>query len=168
MIDFVIPDGNEEELSSMSAKLGYSGVCFVYGFDNFKTGGAILCDKNFDRAKQKAKFVIASGLDARKAIESKRVDFVCGVETEARRDAIHFRNSGLNHVLCTLMKENNVGYLISVKDILFSKDPQFLGRVMQNISLCRKFKVKVEIGSFASDVFSMKGANDMKSLMKVL
>jgi hypothetical protein len=168
MMDFVVPDGNEEELKSLAAKLGYSDVCFIYSFDNFKLGGAILCDRNFDRARQKAKTVIAKCADIRRAIESKRIDFVYGVETDVRRDAIHFRNSGLNHVLCALMKENNVGYLVSIKDILFAKDPQFLGRVMQNISLCRKFKVRVEIGSFASSAFEMKGANDVISLMKTL
>lgn len=176
MIDFVMPNGNEEELVLMAKRLGYNSICFVYESDNFgrkdfkelKTFNAVLCERNFDRAKQKADFVIASGLDARKAIESKRVDFIFNVESDIRRDSMHFRNSGLNHVLCALMKENNVGYLINVKDILSMKDSQFLGRVMQNISLCKKFKVKVELASFASDIFEMKGARDMASLMKTL
>lgn len=168
--------GNGEEFVSMAKKLGYNSLCFVYEFNDFrkkefkefKTYTAIICERNFDRAKQKADIVIASGLNARKAIESKRVDFIYSVESDIRRDSMHFRNSGLNHVLCKLMKENNVGYLVSVKDVLSMKDPQFLGRVMQNIRLCSKFKVRTEIATFASDVFEMKGASDLRSLMKEL
>jgi RNase P/RNase MRP subunit p30 len=170
MIDFVMPNGNEEEFVPMAERLGYTSLCFVYTTDfkrkDIKASYALLCEKNFDKAKQKADIVIARCEDARKAIESKRIDFIYDIEYNLKRDSMHFRNSGLNHVLCTLMKENNVGYIINIKDIINPKDTQFIGRVIQNIRLCKKFGVKVELGSFAATPFEMKGANDVKSLMK--
>ena len=176
MMDFVVPNGNEEELILMAKRLGYESLCFVYSMkdfkkteDGFKAYAAILEDKNFDRAKQKADFVIAkAGPDVRGVIERGRVDFIYGFEESAKRDFTHHRNSGLNQVLCKLMNLKEIGYLVNLYDLAMSKDPQLLGRVMQNIRFCSKFKVKTAFGSFASSPFEMKGANDVQSLMKIL
>lgn len=176
MMDFVFPEGNEEEFVRMAKGLGYSEMCFVYSLKDFKkaTGDikiytAIMTESDFDRAKQKADFVIAkAGEDVRGVIERGRVDFIYGFEDIVKRDFIHYRNSGLNQVLCKLMKDKDIGYFLSITHILESKDPQFLGRVIQNIRLCVKYKVKVILGSFAVEPLEMKGANDVKALMNVL
>jgi len=176
MMDFVFPEGNEEEFVAMAKRLGYDSICFVYSMKDFRKIGsdfkvytAILADSNFDKAKQKADFVFAkAGENARWLIENKKADFIYGFEENAKRDYMHYRNSGLNQVLCKLMKEKDVGYFLSMSHILESQDPQFLGRVMQNIRLCNKFGVKIGFGSFALDPFEMKGANDFISLLRVL
>ena len=176
MIDFVFPEGNEQKFIQTAKRLGYSEICFVYSMKDFKkTQGdikiytAIAESEKFDKAKQRADFVITKAADnARAAVERGKTDFIYGFEEGTKKDFIHYRNSGLNQVLCKLMKEKNVSYFLSITHILHSNDPQFLGRAMQNIRLCRKFGVKIQFGSFATDPLEMKGANDVKSLMKVL
>ena len=176
-MDFVFPNGNEEEFVRMAKKLGYDSLCFVYNMKNFKKFDskeikvytAILEDRNFDRAKQMANFVIAKADDSvRGIIEARKAKFIFGFEENGRRDFTHYRNSGLNQVLCKLMNEKEIGYFVSVKELIEADDPQFIGRVMQNIRFCEKFKVKVAFGSFATTLFEMKGANDVLSLRKVL
>ncbi|MBW2991644.1 hypothetical protein KY345_00320 [Candidatus Woesearchaeota archaeon] len=176
MYDFVFPEGNEEEFISMAKRLGYSEICFVYSLkdfkrfeSDFKVYTAVMEDKNFDKARQRADFVIAkAGEDVRRVIESGKVDFIYGFEEGAKKDLVHYRNSGLNQVLCKLMKEKNAGYFLSLTHLLESKDPQFLGRVMQNIKLCNKYGVRIGFGSFAVDVLEMRALSDVKALMKIL
>lgn len=176
MNDFVFPEGNEEEFISMAKRLGYNSICFVYSLKDFrkkefdfKVYTAILEDLKFEKAKGKADFVIAKASDSvRSVIERGKVDFIYGFEENEKKDFIHYRNSGLNQVLCKLMKEKKIGYFLSLTHLLESKDAQFLGRVMQNIRLCRKYGVKVSFGSFAVDPLEMKGVNDVEALLKVL
>ena len=172
-----MPNGNEEEFVLMAKRLGYNSICFVYTLSgvkkneikDFKVYTAVLEQKNFDKAKQTADFVIAkAGEDVRNIIERGKVDFIYGFEESAKRDSINHRNSGMNQVLCKLMNGKNISYLVNLTELIFSKDPQILGRIMQNIRFCNKFKVKISFGSFASSPLEMKAANDVISLMKVL
>ena len=47
MIDIVIPNKNEEEFILMAEKLGYSGLCFLYNFEDY------INDKKFNKNKIK-------------------------------------------------------------------------------------------------------------------
>lgn len=175
-MDFVFPEDNEKEFIEMAKRLGYSSICFIYSLKDFKKVDsdfrvytAIIEDKRIDKAKQKADFVITKAKeDVRKHIETGKVDLIYGFEEGPRKDFIHYRNSGLNQVLCRIMNAKDISYFLSMAHILDCKDPQFLGRVMQNIRLCRKYKVKVHFGSFALDPLDMRSENDVKSLLKIL
>ena len=78
MIDFVFPEGNEQKFIQTAKRLGYSEICFVYSMKDFKkTQGdikiytAIAESEKFDKAKQRADFVITKAADnARAAVES--------------------------------------------------------------------------------------------------
>src|SRR3989344_2945509 len=84
----------------------------------------------------------------RSAVENKSVDILINPERNSEEDFMHYRNSGLNQVLCKLAKKNDVAigfnfnYVLNSEGILRSK---ILGRMMQNVKLCQKYKVKMVI-----------------------
>ena len=100
----------------------------------------------------------------RKNFENKKVDIITGLEKEKKADHMKFRNSGLNHVLCKLAKENGITIAFSFNDVLKSKNMlrgQVLGRMMQNVRLCRKYKVRMMVASFAENKYEMRNVKDL-------
>ena len=187
-IDLVLPKNNEKEFIEIAEKLKINGLCFVYFFktkeDFLKKNekikklqektklrlftGLIADSKNINKAKKLAKLVIykSSGND-RHAIEKSKANTVFGLETIAARDSMHHRNSGLNQVLCKLANKNNVMIGFSFSSILNTDGmirSQIFGRMMQNIRLCRKYKVKAVIASFAEKPYDMRPYPDLKSI----
>ena len=120
----------------------------------------------------KEKLIVVQGGDDdinRIALSSKHVDILLDPHLGWRRDFMHQRNSGLNHVLCHLAKENNVAIGFSFSSVLHTKDRAFvLGRIMQNIRLCRKYKLTIVIGSFAGDPWEIRSEKDLQAFFKVL
>jgi RNase P/RNase MRP subunit p30 len=54
---------------------------------------------------------------------------------------------------------------ISISNILLSKGKaELIGRIRQNIMLCRKYKVPILISSFASKKEQLRHCNDVKTL----
>src|SRR3989344_3838600 len=101
--------------------------------------------------KQKCKdlVVVQGGDDAlnRVALSCHFVDILLDPHLGNRKDFMHQRNSGLNHVLCALAKEHNVAIGFSFSSILRAQHREkLLGRIMQNILLCRKYKIPMVIG----------------------
>lgn len=88
----------------------------------------------------------------RAALENKKVDVLLGLEKGRKRDFTHYRNSGLNQVLCKLAKKNNIAIGFDFNDVLNSKErAKVMGRMMQNVRLCRKYKVKMLIFDFTGE-----------------
>jgi len=115
--------------------------------------------------------VVAGGNDEinRAALENKSIDILLGPEFSREKDFIHFRNSGLNQVLCKLAKKNDVAVGFSFNYLMNSKNKELvLGKMMQNISLCRKYKLKMVLGSFASKEMEMKNKSELMSFGKVI
>ncbi|MFH0752622.1 MAG: RNase P subunit p30 family protein [archaeon] len=107
--------------------------------------------------------------EARKAAENKNVDVMVGVESSGRRDKMQFRNSGLNQVICKLCKANNTAIAIPIAEIINSpKRNALLGRVMQNIKFCRKYKVRMVAASFAKNTLEQRTSKDVESFLKTL
>ena len=187
-IDLVFPKNNEKEFIEIAEKLKNHSLCFVYKFRNRndflqnqekinklqeKTEiklftGLIADSKNISKAKKLAKLVIykSTGND-RHAIEKSKVNVVFDLETIATKDSMHHRNSGLNHVLCRLANKNNIMIGFSFSTILNTEGiirSQILGRLMQNIRLCRKYNVKTIIASFAEKPYDLRSYPDLKSV----
>ena len=105
----------------------------------------------------------------RKFFEDKKVDIILSPEKGSTKDNLHFRNAGLNQVLCKLAKKNNIALGFSFNEILNASNLQdVLGRMKQNVKLCRKYKVKMVFASFAKDKFEMRGAYDLLSFARIL
>jgi len=131
-----------------SNKLGF--ICF-YTFNAFK--------------------VVLGGNDSinRKAVENKNVDILLSPEKGRNKDFMHSRDSGLNQVLCKLAKRNDVAVGFNFRDVLISKNRGIiLGKMMQNVRLCRKYNVRMVVISGASDEYELKSARDLISFALVL
>lgn len=88
----------------------------------------------------------------RLALENKKVNILLSPEKNTGKDFIHYRNSGLNQVLCNLANKNNIAIGFNFEDVLNSSDKAgVLGKMMQNVRLCRKYKVKMLIFDFSKE-----------------
>lgn len=187
MMDIVIPANNEEEFVEIAEKLGYKALCFLYGVNEYsnvqkkveskkiKIYTGILADSN-NINKIKGKFgntkvfvAVKSSNNDREIIEKSKADMIFSFEDSTKKDFIHQRASGINHILCKFAKKNNLIIGFSLNSILNSKNKHvILGRMIQNIKICKKFKVKPIIASFAEKPFDMRSAHDLKSLFGIL
>jgi len=121
--------------------------------------------RSVSSAHSKQKIIIIKGSDDeinRIAVEDKRVSGLLSPERRRRKDSLHARNAGLNHVLCDLAAKNDVAIGIDFSEIRKLKGKERalrLGRVMQNISLCRKSKTSMVLASFGkkpSSVYDLR------------
>src|SRR3989344_5713528 len=105
----------------------------------------------------------------RKAVENKQVDILLAPERIGKKDRLNQRDSGLNDVLCKFARDNDVAIGFSFSDLLNSKfRAVLLGRMMQNVRLCRKYKVRMVLASFAKDPWEMRTAYDLLAFGQVL
>jgi RNase P/RNase MRP subunit p30 len=188
--DIAIPKNNEAEFIEIAGKLGIKKLYFLYDFDDYneektakKSGsinhsgisietGFLINQKNIDKAAKQSRMIVAksSGND-RAFIESSKVRVIYGFEEFYKRDHLHQRASGLNHMLCGLARKNNVAVGFSYSSLL-NKNPEItsvlMGRMMQNIRLCKKFNTKMIIGAFSSESFDLRAAHDVMSMFSIL
>ena len=88
----------------------------------------------------------------RYAIKSRKVKMIINLEGGKRKDFMHSRNSGLNQVLCKIFKEKGitVGFNFDmVYEARGMEKVNVLGRMMQNVVLCRKYKVNTAVINFS-------------------
>ncbi|MFW6046893.1 MAG: RNase P subunit p30 family protein [Candidatus Woesearchaeota archaeon] len=140
----------------------------------------IITETNFNKLKQKVKKtkeenknsrVIFSSEDDelnRKVIEKISEVEILMIPLSEKKDFMKQRNSGFNHVMAKAAKKNNVSIGIDFNEILdagnVNEKSKILSRVMQNIFLCNKNKIKMV---FISRKYSRE-LRDLKSLGLVL
>ena len=187
--DIVFPNRNEDEFIELAPRLGYNGLYFIYNYDkninkyeekikklqkNTKlklSYGFIIPLKDTNKIKKtKALIFIKSSSKNRFVIEKNKANILFGLEEHAKEDFIHHRASGLNQVLCKLASKNKIIIGFSFNSILKNKKNSYkiLGRMMQNIWLCRKYKIKTLTGSFSEQPYEMRSVYDLISLFFVL
>jgi len=121
-----------------------------------------------------AKFpVIFKGdiLQNRKLIENRRINILVDLELNNYKDNLNFRNSGLNQVLCRLASKNNVYVAFNFNSILKASSfnrTRILGRMIQNVILCRKYKVKMILTSLATNEYELRSRDALKSFGLVI
>ena len=187
--DIVIPQNNEAEFADVALKLGIKKLYFLYEFNNFDEQkinkkleairekynlnfetGIIVKNQDANKIKINSKLIIAKSSDKdRFLIESRKVKLIYGFEELGRKDYLHQRASGLNHIMCGLAKKNNITIGFSYSSLLNNdaNSPVLIGRMAQNIKLCRKYKVKTIIGSFAENPFNLRAPHDLFNLFKI-
>lgn len=175
-MQIVFPDKNEKEFLDMVFKLGITEIVFVYRLKDFVRKefdsdigvkfGILAKANEILKAKQKADLVLYEcGEDARHVIEKFKPDIVFNLENSSRKDFIHHRNSGMNHIIAKLMHEKGVKLGVSFSNLLkSSKRDVLIGRIKQNLKLCKKYKVDVVISSFAKDVYEMRCEKELVSV----
>ncbi len=180
MIDFVFPQNNEKEFVEIAKKLGYSCLCFVYSLKSFKPKkiksdlrikyGVLVEEKNlrkFNKLKTVDFVLVKCNDNTRRVIEKNKDLIVFGFDEDNKKDLMHQRRSGLNHIMCNLAAKNNIKVGFSFSLLLNADNKQrnvLLGRIESNIKLCRKYKTKIVIGSFTSKPYEMRALNDLVAL----
>lgn len=174
MIDLVIPDKNENEFLKMAEKLNYTSICFLYdnkNKDKIKNSKIEIFYGFFEKNNNADIVIVKSSKNNRHFIEKGTTDILFELEKSEKKDLLHYRNSGLNQVLCKLANQEDVMIGFSFSSILNSdkiQKTQIMGRMQQNIKLCRKYKVRTVIASFAKDPYEMRSPHDLTSLGIVL
>jgi RNase P/RNase MRP subunit p30 len=119
---------------------------------------------HFDRKKV---IIVSSNSDKRirECVSSRNVDILLDPHRRRGRQKIHQQDSGLNQVLCSLAHKNHVAIGFSMETMLEDARlrPKIFAQIMQNIRLCKKYKVQIVI-------FPNEGGNsqDLRSLFRVL
>lgn len=183
--DVVFPLGNEKELAEMGRNLGFEKLFFIYSNLNQVKGikdegigidyGVLVLEKNkkilikkINKIKKKGYLVLVKAGDDnfnRFVLEKTKADMIFGLEKVHPKDAMHYRRSGLDQVLCRTAASKNKKILFDFGEIF---EPMFLGRIIQNMRFCRKFGVDFLLASMAKVPEEMKGERDLRSLEKVL
>jgi len=121
--------------------------------------------------KTKELVVVQGGNDKinRLAVENRNVAVLLSPEKGKSKDFMFSRNSGLNQVLCKLAAKNHVSIGFNFSDILDSKEKRkILGRMAQNVRLCKKYKVKMIFSSFARSKYELRSEAILASFAKIL
>jgi len=152
MIDFVL----DKNLEKYAKDFGFSEI---YTVDVVK-----------DARKAKDFIVVEGNYKTNlEILKNKKVNVLLSPEKGIKKDHLHYRNSGLNQVSCKLAAKNKIAIGVSFREILESKDREkLIGRIMQNVKLCKKYKVKIIMGSFAKDKYELRGAKDLEAFSRVL
>jgi len=158
MIDFV----TNKELLNLNKEFGFKKF---YEVKIHKVERS----EDFKNLKDEIKVVEPNENTIRRCFETHGIDIILGIEKIEEKDSLHQRNSGLNQVLCNLAKKNNISIGISFNDILYSANRgELLGRIMQNMVLCKKYKVNVVFASFAKEKYDLRLRNDLEAFAKVI
>jgi RNase P/RNase MRP subunit p30 len=181
MIDVVLPKENEEELAFMAERLGFGSLCFLYENDKEMNNAAARISAI--RKKSKLKFYTASlgsgnadiifgdvsRTDIDELVTNRKIDALSGFEQIKGRDKFNYRNSGLNHISAKAMADKKKIYCIDISMLIEPRSRTVLmGRVKQNIMLCKKYKVGIAAASFADSPFRMRNPTDVLSLLWLL
>jgi len=183
-IDIVIPNNNEKEFIEVAEKMDCKGILFLYAKNDKKNQEKLvefkkstklklytsILTKDANSARKASKnFDIILGLGTRPNFESRDINLLFDLESDQRKDYIHNRNSGLNQVHCKLAKEKKKMIAFSFNQVLKSQKPEIiLGRLMQNLRLCRKYKNDFVIASFATKPYEIRYSKDYVSFLKAV
>ena len=183
--EIIIPKNNEDSFSQVLSILNYKKAILLYkSEDHFKKDidgkfreinikfGLIINQKNPNQGQQQSKLLVAksSGNDI-PIIESKKVKLIYGFEESQTKDYLHQRASGLNDAICKLAGHNNVAIGLSYDSLINNNarnNHLLIGRMIQNIRLCQKYKVKMIIGSFSENPYSLRSPSEITSMFKLL
>jgi hypothetical protein len=129
-------------------------------------GVKLLQVQRIEKPTHTKNFTMAASVD--RSLFKSGVSMLYNLELlDTRRDHLHHRNSGLDTTLAKLCSQHNVLVGINLAN-LRKKDPVIMGRVMQNIALCRQHKAKMAVFSDAKTEDELPHPSDVQSLLFVL
>lgn len=160
-MDTAFPNNNEEEFLKVK-----KDILFIYPF---RQGFSPKYRHAFLSNKKVKPFTIykATG-DDRTAFEN-GVNMIYYLEFSKRNDFIFHRNSGMNQVLAKIAKDKGITIAFSFSDWKKALNKaSVLGRMQQNFRLCRKYKVKTLVASFAKTPEELADETVLKSFARLL
>ena len=93
------------------------------------------------------------------------------VDEVKEKDKLHYRSSGLTHQILQLASQHTTAFGFCFSTLLDKKGKDralLLGRMMQNVQLCRKYKIRMVLCSFARNMYELKSASDLQSFGRLL
>jgi len=136
-----------------------------------KEPNILLLRKKINQSKEKIIVLGDDELLNRQIAENKKVDILLSPEINKPRDFFKSRNSGLNQIICKLLNKNNITVAFSFSLILNANSEEkasLLGKMQQNAKLCKKYKVKIKIATFAKNKWELRNQDALKSFGKIL
>jgi RNase P/RNase MRP subunit p30 len=172
--DVVMPEGNEEQFIATARSLGYRRIVFLTDDMDYKapknkdvdvkTAYLLRNISQLNLVRKRFDHIFA---DATRELFESKVDFIAGLEESDRKDSFHYRSTSLNQVHALLARKNGIILAFNFSTIL--DDPFImLGRMMQNASLVRKYKLQHSIFSFAKRPSEMRSRTVLDALDKML
>lgn len=163
-MDIVFPKNNKEEFLKLAKKLE---ITIAFASPKKIRGLQV----HQARIGKKDTLIWKAGDNLREIIEKSSVNIIFGLEELRAGDFLHHRASGLNQVLCALLRKKDKTIGFSFSSLLRAspiKRAQIIGRMQQNFRLCKKYKVKTIIASFAEKPYEMRRQGDLAGLFKSL
>jgi len=153
MYDLTLIKTNKDEALDLSRKLGFSEIFFI---------DKDIIIKNLKEIRHNKLNIVLGGSDNlnREILNNRNVTILLNPEPAAR-DPLTHKNSGLNQVLCNLASKNKIAIGFSIDRI----NEQLIGKIMQNIKLCRKYKIKMLFFTLAKTKNDLRSAYDLLSLL---
>ena len=148
-MDIVFADKDENKFLDIAEKLGIELKFASKLKDKFKVEGLVFSNNG-----------------SRTNFESRQVKMFFDLENHNERDFIHQRNSCLNQILAKIAHDKGKTIAFNFSTILNSdseRRAKILGRMRQNVRLCRKYKVKMFLGSFASNPYELRSNYELKA-----
>ncbi len=185
MIDVVTPSRNEKAFLGMAQRLGYSELCLAYPFkgkdelekkrkliDRLQKKTSIqlhiglIAGKNWQEMKNLADITLIHGQEEnREILEKIKPSAIFDIEQSKRKDYTYGRNSGLDNITAKIAAKNRTIIIYTLKGM---GSHVVMGRMRQNIRLCRKNSAGQAIVSMAGNPFEMRNPRDMAALFMVL
>ncbi|MBD3204579.1 hypothetical protein GF327_09890 [Candidatus Woesearchaeota archaeon] len=176
-VDIVFPKNNEKEFIKTAKRLKTKALLFIYPdlkepfeekdvkiFTGVKCGSQNKLNKYYKKTS-----IIISENTKRGMLTDKRVNLFFNFENKFKKDSLHYRRSGINHITAKIISEKQKFYTLSFSNILNNKeDPKLFGRYMQNAMLLAKYRCNVIAASFAEDPWEMRSEKHLVSAAKSL
>lgn len=93
-------------------------------------------------------------------------------ERGAKRDKLKQRTSGLDEALLADLKRKNIAVGFAVRDVITETDQKRqalrMGRMMQNVRLCRTYNVPMVLCTLASNTWELCAKEDLRSFGRIL
>ncbi len=171
-MDNILLLGKSSELLHLGTQLGFSRTLFLEDTTLLTAEKPKEILYRAHPARQQKKLVIfrpSSEEALRFALEKSPVHMVLGVEQIHPHDSLHYPRSGLNQVLCRLAAARGITVGFSFAEILqCNHRARLLTRMMFNIKLCHKYKVKMFFSNFSSQREEMRSAEDLFAFWRLL
>ncbi len=137
----------DSEIEKFAKSLGYGKLFFKESFNSLGLFEAKDYDTN------------------RRLVEKGKIKVLVNPHLNDSKISFHHRSSGLDHIICNFANKNNVAIGFSFNSIT---DAKVLGKIKQNIMLCRKYKVKIVFFSFAESKYEMRSVQDFLSFLRTI
>ncbi|MEK6960221.1 MAG: RNase P subunit p30 family protein [Nanoarchaeota archaeon] len=174
--DIVVPLRNEIEMMKMAKRLGYDTLVMAYTKEPkdalVPPEGLKIWIASLEKPAQWATLCLARAKpDSRALFEHGALDGVYGLETVTPKDFIHHRGSGLNTVLADIASRKKKAVVFDFSILLNNTGGDrgvLIGRMSQNIKICRKSKPPLAIGSFATTPYRMRAPHDLRAVFEMI